>query len=104
MNKISQRTHILAGIALCGCKLCFQIKLTELGVVTGISRLRSSQQNSASSTGDQEGMCQHLVRSGGNDPNPEHCNVDTLHKSARYSEQSSVAVLTDPAKIVNNVD
>jgi hypothetical protein len=57
---ISQHTHLLAGFALCGHKLCFQIKLIDLGVVMGISRLLSSQQNSASSTGDLEGMAQHL--------------------------------------------
>jgi len=100
---ISQHTHLLAGFALCGHKLCFQIKLIELGILMGISRLLSSQKNSASSTGDQEGMAQHLGRSGGHGPNPGRCNVDTLHNSAHYSELSSIAFLTDSAKIGNNV-
>ena len=99
----SQRTHLLAGIGLWDYKFCFQIKLIELGVVMGISRLLSSQQNSTSSTGDQEGMSQNLGRSGGHDPNPGRCNVDTLHISAHYSELSSVAFLTDSAIIGNNV-
>jgi hypothetical protein len=90
---ISHRTHLLAGIALCGYKFCFQIKLIELGVVMGISRLLSSQQNFASITGDQEDMGQHLGRSGLLDPNPGRCKVYTLHNSAHYSELSSVAFL-----------
>jgi hypothetical protein len=100
---ISQRNHLLAGIELCGYKLCFQIKLIELGSVMGTSRLLSSQQYSASSIGDQEGMDQHLGRSGGHDPNPRRFNVDTFHNSAHYSELSSVAFLTDSTKIGNNV-
>jgi hypothetical protein len=103
MNKnilISQRTHLLVGIDY---KFCFQIKPTEFGVVMGVSRLLSSQQNSASSTGDQEGMAQHLGRSGEHGPNPGRCNVDTLYNSARYSEINSAAFLTDSAKTGNNV-
>jgi hypothetical protein len=71
--------------------------------VMGISRLLSSQQNSASSTGDLEGMAQHLGWSGRHGSNPGRCNVDTLHNSAHYSELSSIAFLTDSAKIGNNV-
>jgi len=82
---ISQRSHLLAGIDLYGYKFFFQIKLIELAVVMGNSRLLSSQQNSVSSTGDQEGMTQHLGRSGKHGPNPGHCNVDTLHNSAHYN-------------------
>jgi len=55
---ISQRTHLLAEIDVCGYKLCFQIKLIELGVVMGTYRLPSSKESSAISTGDQEGMAQ----------------------------------------------
>lgn len=60
---ISQRNHLLAGIDSCGSKFWFQIKVIELGVVMGTYRLLSSQQNSASGTGDQEVMAQirHVV-------------------------------------------
>jgi UDP-3-O-[3-hydroxymyristoyl] glucosamine N-acyltransferase len=68
-----------------------------------ISLLLSSQQNSASSIGDQEGIAQHLERSGWHGPNPGRCNIDTFHNSAHYSKLSSVAFLTDSAKIGNNV-
>ena len=55
---ISQRTHLLAGIDVCGYELGFQIKLIELGVVMGTYRLPSSKQSSPISTVDREGMAQ----------------------------------------------
>jgi hypothetical protein len=48
----------------------------------GISRLLSSQQNSASSNGDQEGMAQHLGDQAFMAQIPERSNVDTIHYSA----------------------
>ena len=86
---IYQRTHLLAGIDLCGSKFCFKIKVSELGVVMGNYRMLSPQQNSANGTGDQEGMAQ--IR-----------DVDTFHNSAHYRELISAVVLTDSGKKIGN--